>query len=97
LTTEFHLLEHRKLFLEYLQAFQLRRQTPLQPLPLKPFHGLAGEVTGEGSTVGYMYDDKSISEDMVGDVYIEYSKRTRQQESDDYVRSLTGVASYFIS
>ena len=85
MSAEFHLLEHRQLFLKYLQAFASCCIFPYDPLNLEPF------CSSEGHDSGYGYDDKSISEDMVSEVYLEYSNRTRKPESEGYLRTLTGT------
>ena len=85
--TEFHLLEHRKAFLEYLQAYQLHPKTLLTPLGLRSFC----DPWDDEAELGYRYDDTSISDDMVSEVYLEFSNSTWRAESNEYLRTLTGA------
>jgi hypothetical protein len=88
--TEMHLLEYRRRFLEYLQAFEARRETPFSPAILKPFSVPQNErAHSKSSPLGY--DDKSISDEMITEVFVEFSARTRQAESEQYLRTLTGA------
>jgi hypothetical protein len=79
---ELHLLEHRKKMLEYLQIVKPRRISPFETVPVEPF---SAPYDAEG------YADTSISDDMVTDVFLEFSSRTRKKESEKYLRSITGM------
>jgi hypothetical protein len=39
---------------------------------------------------GYKYDEKSISDELITEIFIEFSSQTRREESDEYIRTLTG-------
>ena len=89
LLPELHLLEYQRCALEYLESFQRERSKPktvaayfgkgdLRPATFSPFahsHGYAG---------------RSITDEMVSEVYLSFVSRTRQQESELYLRTLTG-------
>jgi hypothetical protein len=68
--------------LEYLQFFERRRISPFQPVSLMAF---SSPFDVE------QYADDSITDDLVTDLFLEFSERTRQIESEKYVRTLTGV------
>jgi hypothetical protein len=81
-TTELHLLEYSQIKLEYLRYFESRKtHASLFPVMLKAFsepwdsHG---------------YRNKSITDDLITDVYIMFSDQTRNSESQAYLRTLTG-------
>jgi hypothetical protein len=78
--TELHLLEHHKRHLEYLQYFELRPHTPFAPLKLKLF---ASESLAH---------PKSISADTITELFTEFSNQTRKVESENYLRTLTGLS-----
>ncbi len=88
--SELHLLEYHKKVLEYLNVFESLPDTQLVPLPLKSFsepHNKLG------------FNSNSISSDMVTEVFLEFSEKTHNNESDEYTRILTGTAKkglYFI-
>lgn len=68
--------------LEFVTAFKGQRINPLQqPLELQKFLGW-NNPNG--------YNDGSITNDMVTDIYLEFVKRTRQIESSDYCKTRTG-------
>jgi hypothetical protein len=94
--TEMHLLEYRRRYLEYLQAFEARRETPFSPAVLKPFSAPRNE-RGHSKSSPLGYDDKSISDEMITEVFVEFSARTRQAESEQYLRTLTGALNIFNS
>lgn len=77
---ELHLLEYHKRTLTYLQKYQDRETSVFSPKHLTPF----SDPGSEG------YDDKPISDDLITDILLEYSKRTRQEESMEYLRTLSG-------
>jgi hypothetical protein len=79
---ELHLLEYKQRELEYLQFFGHRRVSPFQTVSLKAF---SSPFDVEG------YADDSITDDLVTDLFLEFSERSRQIESEKYVRTLTGV------
>jgi hypothetical protein len=77
---ELHLLEHNKRFLEYLQFFQLRPDSPLTPLQL--------EVFVDPSEKQCMKN--SISDEIITEIFTGYGNHTRKMESERYLRTLTG-------
>ena len=68
--------------LEYLQIAKPRRISPFETAPVEPF---SAPYDAGG------YADTSISHDMVTDVFLEFSSRTRKNESEKYLRSITGM------
>ena len=81
LVTELHLLEYHRARLEYLQEFEANKPTPFRKRRLLSF----SDPTG--------YSDGSITSDMVTEVLLKFSERTRRRESSDYLRVLTGLSS----
>jgi hypothetical protein len=77
---ELHLLEHHKKFLEYLQFFQLRPDSPLTPLRLEVF----ADPTEKRGT------KNSISDEIITEIFTAYGSQTRKAESEWYLRTLTG-------
>ncbi len=93
--TELHLLTYHKQRLAYLRSYEAalpRGQTTLDQscngaTPLRNFSkpqtsGVATQVSG--------YDNRSISEDLVSDVFRKFVEQTRQAESEDSLRTKTG-------
>ena len=79
---ELHLLDYHKKVLEYLSVFQSLPDTRLVPLQLKSFsepHDKLG------------FNTNSISDETVTEVFLEFSEKTRNEESDEYTRTLTGI------
>jgi hypothetical protein len=79
--SELHLLQYQQKALEYLQHFSRRRVTPFRSDPLKKF---SSPYHMDG------YADNYISDDLITDLYLEFSERTRRDESEKYLRTLTG-------
>jgi hypothetical protein len=80
--SELHLLDYHKKVLEYLNVFESLPDTRLVPLPLKTFsepHDKLG------------FNSNSISDETVTEVFLEFSEKTRNEESDEYTRTLTGM------
>jgi hypothetical protein len=67
--------------LEYLRSFERARLNPFKTRSLQQF-------SAPDSTTGY--DDKSISAETITDAYLEFGDRTRQEESSEFLRTLTG-------
>jgi len=67
--------------LEFVTVFKGRRTNPFQPLELQEFSGWK-DPNG--------YNDGSITNDMVTDIYLEFIKKTRRVESSDYCKTRTG-------
>jgi hypothetical protein len=78
---ELHLLQYKKRMLEYLQVFGRKWVSPLRAQPLHKF-------SGPYDTNGYAAT--SVTDDGITDVFLEFSERTRQKESEKYLRTLTG-------
>jgi hypothetical protein len=75
--TELHLLEYNWTKLEYLEYYEIRkRRASLFPPVLKNF-------TRPWDANGYR--DKSITDDLITDVYTTFSDRTRSSESQAYL------------
>lgn len=81
---ELHLNDYNDSKLEYLRAVKKRLTNVLIPAQLLPFSDPCDE---EG------YDDHPISNDMINEIYAEFSKRSRHEESDKYLRTLNGMSS----
>lgn len=81
-----HLLEAKQRELEYYKAFELRnpRNHDIKRLELRDF------ILGDVNSLKGPYDDRSITDDFISDVYLEHDKRTRRHESDDLLRTLSG-------
>jgi hypothetical protein len=67
--------------LEYLSYFEARRQNAFKKNNLKMFSDPANEKG---------YNDVPISNDMITEIYLEFIKKTRQQESVEYCKTRTG-------
>jgi hypothetical protein len=78
--SELYLLEYHKSFLEYLEFFQSVPGGGFNPLQLKAF----SEPTDK---LGY--NDDSITDDLTTDVFLEFSQRSCNEESDEYLQTLT--------
>jgi hypothetical protein len=78
---ELHLLEYRQCMLEYLRSFEGARQNLFKKCRLQQF-------SAPNSTTGY--DDSSISAETITEAYLEFGGRTRQEESSEFLRTLTG-------
>ncbi|KAL6299496.1 hypothetical protein BKA93DRAFT_829872 [Sparassis latifolia] len=84
---QLHLLEYHRQKLGYLQAFKKRRdlKNRLVPPPALRTFSRPDEVKVVG------YGDKSITDDLITDIYQKFSERTRQDESQEYLRTLTAI------
>jgi len=80
---ELHLLEYQQAVLEYLQEFQ-KKATIFQKVEL-------AEFMGPNDPFGY--NDKPITDDLITDVLLEYTKCTRRSESTNYLQTLYGEGS----
>jgi hypothetical protein len=81
--SELHLLEYKQRMLGYIQNASNRRASPWSTKPLTPF---SPPYDPSG------YADVCISDDLITDVYLEFSERTRKLESEQYLWTLTGSA-----
>ena len=88
---ELHLLEYNELRLEYLKCLESRPLlSHFQSASLKPFSTPYYTKSGPDPDLRG-YDDKSISNEMITEVFTEFSEKTRQGESDEYLRTLSGT------
>ncbi len=65
------------------------------PLKLRVFRA-PDEPTSDGSGIQAQdsddpYGDKPISDDFISDIYLDFDKRTRAIESQEYLRTLFGM------
>ena len=81
LLTELHLLEYQQAMLEYLQEFQKKKTAIFQSVELTEFSSPQDPLA---------YNDKSITDDMVMDILLKYTKRTCKAESTNYLQTLSG-------
>ena len=81
---ELHLLNYKKQMLEYLTFF--RSQKPGNPFGQQPQLTMFSKPDLEAG-----YNDTPITSDMITDVYLEFVEQTRQRESADYCKTLTGT------
>ncbi|KAI0066538.1 hypothetical protein BV25DRAFT_1912599 [Artomyces pyxidatus] len=81
---QLHLLEYQQTHLQYLRMYKTREVClhTKEDVPLKAFSG-PRDPNG--------YADQSITSDLISDVLLEFSKRTREAESAAYMRTLTGI------
>jgi len=79
--TELHLLEYKQKMLDYLQNMKIRHTSEFKPNPLTPF---STPFDPKG------YDDNCITDDLITDIFLDFSERTRKGESEEYQRTLTG-------
>ena len=86
--TELHLLEYKQGFLEYLQSFQQCHISPFETMPLLEF-------SSPYDTEGYAYD--SITDDLITDLFLEFSEWTQKDESNEYMQTFTGKSTSFIT
>jgi hypothetical protein len=82
IASELHLLKYHKRVLEYLQYFKSIPDGRFVPPQLKSF---------SDPTDKHGYNDDPISDDVITEVFLEFSNRTRNEESDEYLRTLTGT------
>jgi hypothetical protein len=79
--SELHILEYFKQKYAYLEAFERRGPTVFNQFELQTF-SKPNEEQG--------YDNKSITDDIITEIYLEFSNKTRRAESDSYLRTRTG-------
>jgi hypothetical protein len=81
---ELHLFEYHQTKLEYLQyfAFHAKKQQSTIVSPTLSRFSDPDKVDG--------YNDKSITDDLITDIYLGFSDQTRRTESQEYIRTLTG-------
>lgn len=88
--TELHLQEYHQRVLAYLKHFDSAPPPPPFTIAVepKPKPNLLEAVSPPSDPHGYA--DTCISGDMITDVYLEWVHRTRQPESEQHLRTLTG-------
>ncbi|KAJ7081764.1 hypothetical protein B0H15DRAFT_912552, partial [Mycena belliarum] len=79
---QLHLLEYHEHSLEYLEAYQKMHAAPGS----LPFARTSIEPFSSPSGPGY--NDGSITDDIIREVYMVFIQRTRSDESDEYLRNL---------
>lgn len=80
--TELHLVEYHMTRLEFLRAYEIRQQqTSLFGTNLEEFSG-PWDPNG--------YNDRSITDNLITDIFVDFNTRTRSAESQDYLKTLTG-------
>ena len=79
--SELHVQEYFRRKYTYLKAFERQRPSFFHPLELKAFSDLC-DANG--------YGDKSVTDEMITEIYLDFSNKTRQAESDSYLRTRTG-------
>src|SRR5438477_12260814 len=79
--SELHLLEYKQRMLKYIENATHRRVSPFEIEPLVPFSAPCDKLG---------YADNPISDDLISDVYLEFSEYTRKFESEAYLQTLTG-------
>ncbi|KAJ6497153.1 hypothetical protein C8R47DRAFT_1212691 [Mycena vitilis] len=77
---QLHLLEYHEYSLEYLQVYQKTYAAP-GSLPFLSTSVTAFSLPNEAG-----YNDTSITDDLIRDVYMAFIERTRADESDEYLR-----------
>ena len=81
--SELHLLEYKQRMLEYLNHFRTRRVN-LFRANIDRLLGFSSPSDVDG------YGDKCISNDLITDLLLEFSERTRKIESTEYLQTLSG-------
>ena len=80
---ELHLLNYKKQMLEYLTFFRSQKPNLFGQQPQLTMFSKPDLEAG--------YNDTPITSDMITDVYLEFVEQTRQRESADYCKTLTGM------
>ncbi|TFY76247.1 hypothetical protein EWM64_g7763 [Hericium alpestre] len=79
---QLHMLEHGRAFLKYIQTYRKAHTASwLDYYALKP---LASPFESE-------FGGSSISDEIISEVYLEFTSRSRQGESEEYMRTLHGI------
>ncbi|GBE81445.1 hypothetical protein SCP_0311740 [Sparassis crispa] len=82
---QLHLLEYHKQRLSYLQSFKMRQEIKQSLVPAELLRSFSKPNSAGG------YSDQSITDDLVTDVYNKFSEKTRQTESEYYLRTLSAT------
>ncbi|KAK6984837.1 hypothetical protein R3P38DRAFT_2575379, partial [Favolaschia claudopus] len=83
---QLHLLEYKQRELEYLEAFRTRF---IPSFNFGPAANPLQEFSAPHDTSGY--NDESITDDLITDIFIEFSDRTRAVECSRYLRTLKAI------
>ncbi|KAG0692816.1 hypothetical protein DFH29DRAFT_1043843 [Suillus ampliporus] len=94
---QLHLLEHKRCMLEYLEDVSTRSEYRNRNT-LGMYFGGAGHTTRKSLLQEFSdpndllgYGDKVISRDTITDIFVDFSTRTRENESAKYLRSLSAI------
>ncbi len=83
---ELHLQEYFQRKFEYLDMYQRYHEKAASEVIKRDFaelgFGLPEDIEG--------YHMNVITHDLISDVYLEFTKKTRVRESENYLRTLTG-------
>ncbi|KAF9078661.1 hypothetical protein BDP27DRAFT_1412611 [Rhodocollybia butyracea] len=77
---QLHLTEYHKNCLDYVKLYELQGNTPFKPLALKAF-------SSPFDTSGY--DGTSITDDLITDIFCNFTETTRHEESAEYLQTLS--------
>ncbi|KAG2059578.1 hypothetical protein BDR06DRAFT_1003175 [Suillus hirtellus] len=100
---QLHLFEYKRRMLEYLEAvstYESSNSSDSRTLGLGHYfnHGAAGGMTAGSGLQAFSepddqlsYDNKSISHEIITEVFVDFSTRTRQNESALYLKSLSAI------
>ncbi|KAJ7607603.1 hypothetical protein DFH06DRAFT_1486459 [Mycena polygramma] len=80
---QFHLLEYKQRHLEYLNAFKRCPVPVLGPPCVLESFSIPESPDG--------YNDKSITDDQITDIFLQFSNRTRLEECSKYLRTLSAI------
>lgn len=81
---ELHLLRYHKARLDYIQHYETHIKTTNTLISKTPLQQFSDPWDSKG------YGGKPISDDLITSVYVGFCDRSRNSESDDYLRTLTG-------
>lgn len=91
---ELHLLEHKWRMLEYLEVFQTQPTCNANSRLTDYFSGSKSAVKTlqafSSASDPLAYADKSISGEIITEVFLDFCARTRQKESGEYLKTLSG-------
>lgn len=82
-TQELHLFKYHCRHLEYLKILGGQKESGV--FAVGPPTSFSGPYEQKG------YNDKTITDDMITDVLLEFNERSRRQEASEFTRTLTGI------
>ncbi|PIL33642.1 hypothetical protein GSI_04265 [Ganoderma sinense ZZ0214-1] len=88
---QFHLLEYHKQHYLYLQSYRARSQQTSFFKQKKPLVPYSKPVTKKVAKQTGGYDNRSISDDLVTAILLKFCNKTRIEESEEHMRSLSAV------